>query len=100
MITQKQSRKARRAERQARRELLQRQQASWQSELERLDAAAPALSRAVADAQAVARAADEALRQARMASAPLQTRDGLAIRLGQLRNELADIAAEAEDDDA
>lgn len=99
MITQKQSRKARRAERQARRELLHRQQASWQSELERLDAAAPALSQAVADAQAVARAADEQLRLARMASAPLQTRDGLAIRLGQVRNELAELDAEDELDD-
>jgi multidrug resistance efflux pump len=99
VITQKQSRKARREEREARREMLRRQEAVWQPELDRLDAEAPALSQAVADAQAAVLAAEEELRLARAAASPLQQREGLAVRLGQVRFELLALDAEDEDDE-
>jgi len=99
VITQKQSRKARREEREARRTMLLRQQAVWQPQLEQLDATAPALSQAVAEAQAAVRAAEELLRLARVAAAPLQQREGLAVRLGQVRFELLALDAEDEDDE-
>lgn len=99
MITQQPTRKARRQERDARRALLLRQEAAYQQQLDQLNGQAPALSAAVTDAQAAVVVAQEQLRQAQAAAGPLMGRDSLHVRLGQVRNELADIASEAEQDD-
>jgi hypothetical protein len=79
--------------------MLHRQEAVWRPQLDKLDAEAPALSQAVADAQAAVLAAQELLRLACLAASPLQQREGLSIRLGQARHELAALDAEDEDDE-